>query len=119
MFKAPEKYRIKTGILGSDESYKNNGYFVIKTLKLKAQLKVICSDKMGWEHVSVSHHKRTPTWDEMCFIKNLFWHEEDIAVQFHPAKKDYINNHPYCLHLFRKFGTNNFCEKPNKLLVGL
>lgn len=55
----------------------------------------------GWEHVSVSTERRIPNWTEMCFVKNLFWDEEDCVVQFHPPASRYVNRHPYCLHLWR------------------
>lgn len=56
-----------------------------------------------WDHVSVSlpDNSRCPTWDEMCFIKNLFFRDDETVVQFHPKKSEYINNHPYTLHLWR------------------
>lgn len=101
MFKAPEKFRIKKGAMGSDESYGNNGAFEVKSLKLKVPLIVVCSDELGWDHVSVSLKTRTPTWDEMCFIKDLFWSDDDVVMQLHPIKENYVNNHPYCLHLWR------------------
>lgn len=53
-----------------------------------------------WDHVSVSLPNRCPTWEEMCFIKELFFERDEPAMQLHPAK-DYVNNHPYCLHLWR------------------
>lgn len=55
----------------------------------------------GWEHVSVSTRDRVPNWSEMCFVKDLFWAEDECVVQFHPPKSDYINIHPYVLHLWR------------------
>jgi len=55
----------------------NNGAFLVSSLKLKRRLQVICSDQEGWEHVSVSIHDRMPTWEEMNFIKNLFWDEDE------------------------------------------
>lgn len=98
-FQVPEKFRITTGLLGSDSSYGNNGAFWVKTKK--HVFTVIASDQMGWEHVSVSLPARCPTWEEMCFIKSLFWSEDDCVIQYHPPKSDYVNNHPYCLHLWR------------------
>ena len=56
---------------------------------------------MGWDHVSVSTQKRTPTWEEMCFFKDIFWPDSEACVQYHPAKSDYVNNHQYCLHIWR------------------
>lgn len=55
----------------------------------------------GWEHVSVSTKRRPPNWQEMCFVKDLFWEDEEAVLQFHPPKSQYVNNHPHCLHLWR------------------
>lgn len=71
----------------------------------------------GWEHVSVSAPRRCPTWEEMCFVKDLFWTEEETVVQFHPPKSEYVNNHPYVLHLWRS-KTQTF-PMPPSILVGL
>ena len=56
-----------------------------------------------WEHVSVSvlTADRTPKWNEMSYIKDLFFEEDEYVIQFHPAKKDYINFIGNCLHLWR------------------
>lgn len=62
---------------------------------------VIASWGMGWEHVSVSRQNRTPTWEEMCRVKDLFWDAEECVVQYHPPKSDYRNLHKYCLHLWK------------------
>jgi hypothetical protein len=70
----------------------------------------------GWEHVSVSGKNRPPNWQEMCFVKNLFWEDEECVVQFHPPNSRYVNCHPNCLHLWR-----NMSEQPAlppMLLVG-
>ena len=70
-------------------------------------LRIVASDasfetqRYPWEHVSVSLPNRCPNWTEMCFVKDLFWDENEVVMQLHPAKKDYINNHPYCLHMWR------------------
>lgn len=116
-FKVPEKYRIKTGPMGSDESYGNNGQFMITSLKLKRTLGVQASDGMGFEHVSVSLRDRCPTWEEMCFVKDLFWDDEDCVIQYHPPKSEYINCHPYVLHLWRPI--NAEIPRPPKFLVGI
>ena len=44
---------------------------------------------------------RTPTWEEMCFVKNAFFEPEDIVVQIHPPLSKYVNLHPHVLHLWR------------------
>lgn len=55
----------------------------------------------GWEHVSIAHPRRCPTWEEMCHLKDLFWTEEEVVMQLHPKKVDWRNFHPFCLHLWR------------------
>ena len=69
-----------------------------------------------WQHISVSSRMGCPDWDEMCLIKNLFFDEDEVVVQFHPAKKDYINFAENCLHLWR-WTKGNF-PTPSNILVG-
>ncbi len=64
-------------------------------------LHVTASSGDLWEHVGISLQHRTPTWGEMEAIKQMFWDPEDTVVQYHPAKSEYVNFHPYCLHLWR------------------
>jgi len=45
-----------------------------------------------------------PNWREMCFIKDLFWDEEDVVIQYHPKKSEYVNLHNNYLHLWRPIG---------------
>jgi hypothetical protein len=84
-----------------------------------AMLKVIACDGLetGWDHVSVSLPNRCPNWEEMCHVKSLFWDDEDTVMQFHPPKSEYVNNHPYCLHLWRPVG--KAVELPPSILVGI
>ena len=49
----------------------------------------------------VSHPRRCPTWDEMCMVKRRFWGPDVECVQFHPREDDYVNLHPYSLHIWR------------------
>lgn len=102
MFKVPEQFRIRHGIMSSSELEGNNGAFKIKLKNLHNQtFFVIASDAFRWEHVSVSREDRCPTWPEMCAIKDLFWDIEDCVMQLHPPKTSYVDNHKYCLHLWR------------------
>ena len=113
--KVPEQYRVKTGMLASDESYGNNGLFLIPHESY--ELQVIASDGEGWEHVSVSLPTRTPSWKQMCYIKSLFWEDQDCVVQYHPPKSEYVNNHNYCLHLWKPIGQE--IPLPPSILVGI
>ncbi len=107
--KVPEKYRRLVGILSSNITYGNNGVFEIEGILC------IASDGGGWEHVSVALPKRTPTWEEMCFIKDIFWEKEQTVVQFHPKESEYVNNHPYVLHLWKKSG-EAFALPPKQMI---
>jgi hypothetical protein len=121
-FKVPNKYRVHTGEYGSDDSYGCNGAFFIPRGPGKAYrdsnapFKVIASDGEGWEHVSVSLPNRTPTWAEMDSMKRMFWDDDDCVMQLHPPRADWINNHPYCLHLWRP--VNITIPQPPGWLVG-
>lgn len=61
----------------------------------------ICSAGGGWDHVSVSTKGRCPTWDEMSFVKKLFFYPEETVIQLHVPEAQHINCHPHCLHLWR------------------
>lgn len=80
---------------------------------------VIWSFGGGWEHVSVSPYKRsyTPTWDEMCSLKDMFFHDDEIVVQYHPAKSEYVNQMPNCLHLWRPIDQE--LPAPPSIMVGV
>lgn len=93
---------------------------VIYDKKTRVKLNFIMSWGAGWEHCSVSitdRYKRTPSWEQMCFIKNSFWNEDECCVEYHPAKKDYVNNHEYCLHIWKPIDQE--IPTPPSLMVGL
>jgi hypothetical protein len=70
----------------------------------------------GWEHVSVSIEGRhPPNWQEMCWVKDAFWDDEETVLQFHPKKSEYKNLHPNCLHLWRNVGLDH--PLPAQILV--
>jgi hypothetical protein len=130
MFHVPEKFRIVTGRQASNSAFGNNGAFRIPSLPKpgrshangQRELFIIASDGAGWEHVSVhvfiggKEKFAMPFWDEMCYIKDLFWDEEDVVMQLHPKKSEYVNLHAYVLHLWRP--TSQAIPTPPSILVG-
>lgn len=114
--KVPEQYRIRTGRMASDERFGNNGAFMVPLKTNRQTVAVIASEGEGWCHVSVSRTDRTPTWDEMCEVKDLFFGPDEWVVQFHPAASDYVNVHQHCLHLWQPIGVEVL--KPPVWMVG-
>ena len=82
-------------------------------------LRIISSgvdEEYKWEHVSVSTKRRTPLWEEMCLVKDLFWTEDECVIQYHPPKSEYVNYHPHCLHLWKPIDIT--LPMPPSILVG-
>lgn len=75
----------------------------------------VYSNGGGWDHVSVSLRNRCPTWEEMCEIKGIFFRPDECCVEYHPASKDYVNVHPYCLHIWRP--QKDELPKPPRIFV--
>lgn len=131
MFKVPNKFRIRSGRLGSDDSAGNSGAFQVESKIPGRLLFIIASDGSDWqesglpgepwEHVSVHAEvggkNRMPTWDEMAQVKDLFWDGEDVVVQFHPRKSEYVNSHGFTLHLWRPIET--VLPTPPPITVGV
>jgi hypothetical protein len=106
-----ERYRVVVGKQASSREDGNNGVFAIGIPNNGGVIVCIASNGMSWEHVSVHvivslepETLRTPTWDEMCAVKNLFWEEDECVVQYHPPKTAYINAHQNVLHLWKSIG---------------
>jgi hypothetical protein len=105
-----EAYRVGAGLWGSHVGAPC-GLFLAVPGPCGEKLGIVVSDGLpcglpadGWEHVSVSLSRvgkaRVPNWEEMCWVKNLFWDPEDCVVQFHPPKSEHVNNYRV-LHLWR------------------
>ncbi len=130
-FHVPELARDTTHpILASTSADGNNGAFFIESPEPGWRLALIASDgseapdqpDWQWEHVSVHAYRaagqspRTPTWREMAYVKDLCWDGEDVVIQFHPRKSEYVNYHPFTLHLWRPI--NQVIPMPPPILVG-
>lgn len=115
-----ERWRVRSGAFATQTGDDFGGFFVPGPCGV--ELKIIASNGessvgAGWEHVSVSTAKRCPNWVEMTFVKDLFWDAEDAVMQLHPPRSRWINNHPYCLHLWRP--TTQQIPLPPEITVGI
>lgn len=105
------------GPLASTRADGNNGHFRL-SLRTGVEANVIASDGDGWEHVSVVIPLafRCPTWEEMCEVRQLFWSRHVTVMQYHPPEREYVNVHPFCLHLWRQIGAE--VPVPPRSMVG-
>lgn len=97
-------HRVVSGPYASTREDGFNGAFTFPIPWDPRRVMCIASDGMGWQHVSVSFgagSKKCPSWDVMCWVKDVFWEDTDAVIQIHPPKKDYVNYHPGCLHLWK------------------
>lgn len=81
---------------------------------------VIWSYAGGWEHISMDGKSRMPTWEEMCQLKDMFFKDDECCVQYHPPKSEYVNNIPYCLHIWKPIEKySGILPIPPSLFVGV
>jgi hypothetical protein len=114
-----EPGRIRDGLYGSTPG-DDFGAFIVPG-PCGMDLRIIASpgdanEGIPWEHVSVSLRNRCPNWQEMCWVKDQFWGAEETVMQLHPPRSQWINNHPYCLHLWRP--ANGGIPLPPSIAVG-
>lgn len=89
--------RVRTGPYASTDDEGLAGSFAVGSLHIMSSGPL--DDE--WEHVSVSRDDRCPTWDEMSRVKRWFWDDEEAVMQLHPPLSSHVNQHPFCLHLWR------------------
>ncbi len=93
----------------------DGGAYILRRHGLTFQ--VIASWGGGWDHVSVTLPNRCPSWEEMAWICDQFFDAEETVMQLHPPRSQYVNNHPYCLHLWRP--QNQTIPMPPSDMVGV
>ena len=57
-------------------------------------------DGRRWLHVSCSRASRLPSWEDLRRVKDQFIGKDAVALQVLPRQSDYVNLHPYVLHLW-------------------
>lgn len=80
---------------------------------------VIWSHGAGFNHVSVCPFAKriTPEYSDMQKVKEIFWNDEEAAIQIHPPKSEYVNNVENCLHLWECYYKEQ--PLPPSCLVGV
>jgi hypothetical protein len=111
-----EEYRIRIGDYASRSGDRFGAFLMQGPCGEELTIMVDSGKRTGWEHVSVSTRRRIPNWQEMCFVKDLFWEPEDCVVQYHPPQSKYVNNYSKVLHLWRPL--KEPIPMPPSILVG-
>lgn len=113
----PLKELINTPNLCIRQTGQDGGSGYVQFGNMKAS--VIWSNGGGWEHVSMAPYKHsyTPSWDDMCRLKKMFFYDNEWVVQFHPPESEYVNNRENCLHLWRPMEEN--LPTPPSWMVGI
>ena len=57
-------------------------------------------DDERWRHLSMSHHSRLPTYAELKSARYTFFPPDAEVVQVFPPESEFVNCHPFCLHLW-------------------
>ena len=136
--KTLRRARLRTGRMASTDAYGLTGVFEVRTPRglspggIPTALRIIATDPATydgqpdaafadadqWEHVSVVvvGHRRTPTWEEMAWVKRLFWRSDEAVVELHPPDADYVNN-AEALHLWRP--VSGEVPRPPVALIGI
>lgn len=63
--------------------------------------RVIVSIDAGLWHMSISHPSRLPTYDELKNARYKYLPDEIMAAQIFPPQAEFVNLHPYCLHVWQ------------------
>lgn len=108
-----DEYRVKCNPYNNSDL---GGAFTIPFEKNKVLLRVIASVGKGWDHVSVSLPHRCPSWEEMEYVKRMFFLPTEVAMQLHVPERDHINIHPHVLHLWRPLKGLNIPVPPKELV---
>lgn len=122
MFSRPkaevECCRVKQGVAASTHENGNDGCFLLPGLRRargekREELIVFSEVGRGWEHVSVSvlRKPRHPTWEEMYYVRDMFWPRDEPVLQFYTTKSDSLS-----LHLWRAMDQE--LRLPDPLLPG-
>lgn len=77
----------KVGRLG-----KRTGLFVLAS--------IVTHEDQAWYHVSFSKPDKTPSYQDMAWVKDIWIGPDRSAFQLFPKKEEHVNIHEKCLHLW-------------------
>jgi hypothetical protein len=60
------------------------------------------ADGTPWYHVSYSLIDKTPTHEQTCMVRTAMFRPDVVVVAVFPPVDEYVNLHPFCLHLWQR-----------------
>jgi len=78
-----------------DRWYRNRTHFLMVGITACVE-----EDQRVWVHLSMSHRKRVPRWDELRDAKDIFLGRDVCAYQVLPPQSEYVNIDDRVLHLW-------------------
>lgn len=78
------------------------GYVYLRRDNMKLIFRVEQQSDGDWIHVSFSRRERIPSWQDVRHVKDHFIGRSRKAVIVLPPEDEYVNDHPYCLHLWSR-----------------
>jgi hypothetical protein len=70
-----------------------------RLLRVGASIALYGDDRV-WLHLSISHRRRMPTYDELTYLKRHWAGEDRKCIMVFAPKDEHVNIHPRCLHLY-------------------
>jgi hypothetical protein len=70
-------------------------------------------DGQEWLHASIAHPDRMPTWDELKALKVALVGAARFAYLVFPPAWQYVNQHPYALHLWARWDETDGAALPD------
>jgi len=79
-------------------SFTNAKHYQAGAMMVIAEVELV--DGKLWMHVSTSRAGRLPTWEDLRLVKDVIIGRDRKAIQVLPSEAEYVNIHPYVLHLY-------------------
>jgi hypothetical protein len=93
-YQLPSKYKKVDRAFIGQEYQRSDGMKVVETTEVHQP------ENYHWHHVSCSFADKLPSYEDLQEIRKVFIGEGMTSVMIFPPEHQYINYHPFCLHLY-------------------
>jgi hypothetical protein len=81
------------------ESFGGELMVLVHIYKTPNELSIVHTIDNDKYHLSISHHRRQPSWNEIKEIKYQLLPDTNMTISL-PPKNEYVNIHNNCFHIF-------------------